>query len=164
MLPGQGSSSTPNKLVPTLNSSLKSFPSSAERIRYSSSSESRGMGKYLLDGEGDLGRRTTVCSPVFKDIYGGQTANVSQKTTLRGLTAPEKTSLMAIKISYFCGYMTEMISRVINMELQHVTVLTQNLAFPFICLFFCTWSEALYVSLRARKAESLPKPFQLSWA
>lgn len=48
----------------TLNSSLKSLPSSAERIRYSSSSESRGMGKYLLDGEGDLGRRTTVCSPV----------------------------------------------------------------------------------------------------
>jgi len=62
----------------TLNSSLKSLPSSAERILYSSSSESRGMGKYLLDGEGDLGRRTTVCSPVFKGIYSGQTVNVSQ--------------------------------------------------------------------------------------
>ncbi|TNN81868.1 hypothetical protein EYF80_007997 [Liparis tanakae] len=40
---------SPLKLVLTLNSSLKSLPSSAERIRYSSSSESRGMGKYLLD-------------------------------------------------------------------------------------------------------------------
>ena len=101
----------------TLNSSLKSLPSSAERIRYSSSSESRGMGKYLLDGEGDLGRRTTVCSPVFKGIYGGQTANVSQQRTLQALIAPAKTSLMAIKISYFCGHMTEMISGVVNMAL-----------------------------------------------
>lgn len=101
---------TTHKLVLTLNSSLKSLPSSAERIRYSSSRESKGIGKYLLDGEGDLGRRTTVCSPVFKGIYGGQTANVSQKRTLQALIAPAKTSLMAIKISYFCGYMTEMIS------------------------------------------------------
>lgn len=73
------------------------------------------MGKYLLDGEGDLGRRTTVCSPVFNGIYGGQAANVSQRRTLQALIAPAKTSLMAIKISYFCGYKTEMISRVINM-------------------------------------------------
>lgn len=46
---------------------------------------------------------------------------------------------MAIKISYFCGYMTEMISRVINMAvvlLLHETALTQNLAFAFIYLFF----------------------------
>lgn len=93
----------PHKLALTLNSSLKSLPSSAERIRYSSSSESRGMGKYLLDGEGDLGRRTTVCSPAVKGIYGGQTANVSQQRTLQALIAPAKTSLMAIKISYFCG-------------------------------------------------------------
>lgn len=119
------------------------------------------MGKYLLDGEGDLGRRTTVCSPVFKGIYSGQTANVSQKRTLQALIAPAKTSLMAIKMSYFCGYMTEMISCVINMVLLllHRTVLTQSLAFPLIYLF-STWSESLYGSLRARKAKkSLPKPW-----
>lgn len=77
MVAEQRSQSTPNKCMLTLNSSLKSLPSSAERIRYSSSNESKGIGKYLLDGEGDLGRRTTVCSPVVKRIYGGQTANVS---------------------------------------------------------------------------------------
>lgn len=46
--------------------------------------------------------------------------------------------------------------------LPHETVLTQNLAFPFIYLFF-TWSESLYGSLRARKAKSLLKPLQLPW-
>lgn len=67
---------------------------------------------------------------------------------------------MAIKISYFCGYMTEMISWVVNMVLLlHETVLTQNLAFPFIYLFF-TWSESLYGSPRARKPKRLPEPFQ----
>lgn len=101
---------TPHKLMLTLNSSLKSLPSSAERIRYSSSSESRGIGKYLLDGEGDLGRRTTVCSPVFRGIYGGQTANTSQKRTLEVLRAPAKTGMKAIKMSPFCGHMTGMIS------------------------------------------------------
>ena len=152
----------PHKLALTLNSSLKSLPSSAERIRYSSSSESRGMGKYLLDGEGDLGRRTTVCSPAVKGIYGGQTANVSQQRTLQALIAPAKTSLMAIKISYFCGYMTEMISWAINMRLPLLrgAVLTQNLAFPFIYLFFAS-SESLYGSLRAGEAKSLLKPSQL---
>lgn len=129
-LAGQTSSSTTNALMPTLNSSLKSLQSSAERIRYSSSSESRGIGKYLLEGEGDLGRRTTVCSPVFKGIYGGQAANVSQQRTLQALTAPAKTSLATIKISYLCDCTSEMISRVVNPP--HKTILAQNLAFPFI--------------------------------
>lgn len=48
----------------TLYSSRKSFPSSAERIRYSSSKLSTGMGKYVLDVEGDLGSKTTVCCSV----------------------------------------------------------------------------------------------------
>lgn len=138
---GQTSSSTPTILVPTLNSSLKSLPSSAERIRYSSSSESRGIGKYLLEGEGDLGRRTTVCSPVFKGIYGGQTAYVPQQRTLQALTAPAKTSLMTIKISYLCDCMSEMISWVIN--LPHKTILAQDLALPLI---YFTLEERLYVA------------------
>lgn len=128
--PPKKPSSTPNNL--TLNSSLKSLPSSAERIRYSSSSESRGIGKYLLDGEGDLGRRTTVCSPEYKGIYGGQTENVSQWTALQDLAAPAQTSLMTIKISYLCGYMTEMISGVIKLVLRLKTISARNLAFPHI--------------------------------
>lgn len=49
------------------------------------------------------------------------------------LIAPAKTSLTAIKISCFCGHMTEMISRVINMRLLllHTTFWTQNLTFLF---------------------------------
>lgn len=109
----------------TLNSSLKSLPSSAERIRYSSSRESRGIGKYLLDGEGDLGRRTTVCSPAFRGIYDRQAADISLQGTLQPLIAPAKTSSMAVKISYFWERLTDMISSVINM-LRHETVSTQN--------------------------------------
>lgn len=45
----------------TLYSSLNSLPSSAERSLYSSSRWSTGMGKYVLEAEEDLGRRTTVC-------------------------------------------------------------------------------------------------------
>ena len=57
--------------------------------------------------------------------------------------------------------MTEMISWAINMRLPllHGAVLTQNLAFPFIYLFFA-WSESLYGSLRAGEAKSLLKPSQ----
>lgn len=58
--------------------------------------------------------------------------------------------------------MTEMISWAINMRLPLLrgAVLTQNLAFPFIYLFFA-WSESLYGSLRAGEAKSLLKPSQL---
>lgn len=145
---------TPHKLMLTLNSSLKSLPSSAERIRYSSSSESRGIGKYLLDGEGDLGRRTTVCSPVFRGIvYGGQTANTSQKRTLEALIAPAKTSRKAIKMSQFCGQMTGMISWVVNM-LPHETVTTQDLTSSLFNLFiFLPVND----SLPATKSKSLLK-------
>lgn len=48
----------------TLYSSRKSFPSSAERIRYSSSRLSTGMGKYVLEVDGDRGSKTTVCCSV----------------------------------------------------------------------------------------------------
>lgn len=150
---------TPYKLMPTLNSSLKSLPSSAERIRYSSSSESRGIGKYLLDGEGDLGRRTTVCSPVFRGIYVGQTANTSQKRTLEALIAPAKTSMKAIKMSQFCGQMTGMISWVINM-LLHETVTAHDLASSLFNLFIFF---PINDSLPATKSKSLLKLSHLPW-
>lgn len=51
-------------VVLTLYSSLKSLPSSAERSLYSSSRWSTRMGKKVLDADGDLGRRTTVCCSV----------------------------------------------------------------------------------------------------
>lgn len=145
----------------TLNSSLKSLPSSAERIRYSSSRESSGMGKYLLDGEGDLGSRTTVCSPVFRGIYDGQTANTSPRRTLQALEAPAKTSLMAAEISYFCGCTTGMISWVINM-LLHKSVSSQDFFFPLSLLLFSffflkTQIVSLYDSLHAMKTESALK-------
>lgn len=81
------------------------------------------MGKYLLDGEGDLGRRTTVCSPAFRGIYDRQAADISLQGTLQPLIAPAKTSSMAVKISYFWERLTDMISSVINM-LRHETVST----------------------------------------
>lgn len=77
------------------------------------------MGKYLLDGEGDLGRSTTVCSPVFKRIYGGQAAHTSPRRRLQALTAPAKTCLLTIKISLLCGYLTETTSGIIKLVLLH---------------------------------------------
>lgn len=141
----------------TLNSSLKSLPSSAERIRYSSSRESRGMGKYLLDGEGDLGRRTTVCSPAFRGIYDRRAADISLQGTLQPLIAPAKTSWMAVKISYFWARLTDMVSSVVNM-LLHETVSTQD-----SLLFFFSLSPLLSLngSLHAPKAHSHVKLFHL---
>lgn len=49
---------------PTLYSSLKSLPSSADRSRYSSSRWSTGRGRYVLAAEADLGRSTAVCCSV----------------------------------------------------------------------------------------------------
>lgn len=48
--------------------------------------------------------------------------------------------------------------------LQHEAVVTPTLAFPFISLFFLLEVGAFffYGSLRAGKAKSLRKPFQLS--
>lgn len=55
---------------------------------------------------------------------------------------------MAIKITFFCGPMTEMISRVVNMELLllHRTVLTQILAFPSLNLYIFLPEVKVYMS------------------
>lgn len=160
-----GESGREGALRLTLNSSLKSLPSSAERIRYSSSRESSGMGKYLLDGEGDLGSRTTVCSPAFRGIYDGQTANTSPEEDITSSRSTCKNKAAGRRDFLLCAARTTgMISWVINM-LLHESVSTQNLALlflsglpSFIFLFFKIVS--LYESPCATKVES---PLKL-WA
>lgn len=144
----------------TLNSSLKSLPSSAERIRYSSSREPRGMGKYLLDGEGDLGRRTTVCSPAFRGIYDRQAADIPLQGTLQPLIAPAKTSSMAVNISYFWVRLTDMISSLINMRLDQ-TVSTQNSFFFFFFLHFVEMTPYMLRKLRTMWTFSICLDFRL---